>query len=309
MQWLKDATKRLPPPLFRRVFYAWHAATVRRTAESVRRAYGIALLKELELNRHSDTVFVLGSGSSINAISPERWQTIAGHDSIGFNLWPIHPFVPTFYFIECATRARSAEFFQDYNQVASRRAADYASVPKVVTELESAAGGEEFAGRHQWRSTLYTVPTIPVPARNEEEFAAGLRDLRQRGLFQPATRVRRLFKQANSLSMLLSLAVVLGYRNIVLCGIDLRDGLYFYQDETLYPDTADWQFAPKSRPHLTNTPKAWRITTEVIVRQFKQVVLDPAGIRLYVENRVSALWPGVDEAPASMWEGVPACRR
>jgi hypothetical protein len=48
----------------------------------------------------SDTLFILGSGSLINELDDDDWRLIAAHKSVGFNFWPIHKFVPTYYFYE-----------------------------------------------------------------------------------------------------------------------------------------------------------------------------------------------------------------
>ena len=55
-----------------------------------------------QFHKH-DTVFILGSGAIITELSPSQWELIRAHDSIGFNNWTMHPFVPTFYFFEPST--------------------------------------------------------------------------------------------------------------------------------------------------------------------------------------------------------------
>ena len=42
----------------------------------------------------SDTVFILGSGSSVNRLPSQFFDHIHQHESIGINFWPIHPFPP-----------------------------------------------------------------------------------------------------------------------------------------------------------------------------------------------------------------------
>lgn len=54
--------------------------------------------REITRLRTSEKLFILGSGLSINEIVD--WAHIAAHDSVGFNFWLIHDFVPDFYFIE-----------------------------------------------------------------------------------------------------------------------------------------------------------------------------------------------------------------
>jgi hypothetical protein len=91
------------------------------------------------------------------------------------------------------------------------------------------------------------------------------------------------------------------YRTIVLCGVDLNHSEYFYQDAVLYPETASLEFSPRYQPHATNSPMPWRITVESVILEMKRQLLDPAGIRLYVENRSSALWPKIPETPGSLF--------
>ena len=95
---LKDLAKQLPYPILLRAYYVWYIARDVRAIEAARRRAGVPRLTEVDLHtyKRSDTLIVLGSGASINDISPERWKAIARHDSVGFNFWPIHPFVPTY---------------------------------------------------------------------------------------------------------------------------------------------------------------------------------------------------------------------
>jgi hypothetical protein len=45
--------------------------------------------QELRATRKSNTIFIFGSGASLNAITPDEWSRIARHDTMGFN-WFVH---------------------------------------------------------------------------------------------------------------------------------------------------------------------------------------------------------------------------
>ncbi|HEX4786441.1 MAG TPA: hypothetical protein VH350_19025, partial [Candidatus Sulfotelmatobacter sp.] len=109
------------------------------------------------------------------------------------------------------------------------------------------------------------------------------------------------FKQASTLSSLISLAIRMEYRTIVLCGVDLNHSEYFYQDATLYPETAALEFSPRNAPHAINSPIPWRIPIASVILEMKRQLLDPLGIQIYVENRSSALWPNIAEVPSSLF--------
>jgi hypothetical protein len=158
-----------------------------------------------------------------------------------------------------------------------------------------------FAGLEEFPGPWYTLRSFPVAASTEAEFAYGLSYLRSKGLFDTADRINVVFKQASTLSSLIALAVRMRYRTIVLCGVDLNHSEYFYQDTALYPEAASLEFSPRYRPHATNSPMPWRITIAAVILQMKRQLLDPAGIQLYVENRSSALWPKISEAPGSLF--------
>src|ERR1035441_1165666 len=96
---LKTLAKKLPHPLLLRIhhYYDLHRKSILARAVSVRT--DLPLLETLDLSRikTSDTVFVLGSGWSINEIGDERWKVIGRHDSIAMNFWPAHALVPRIY--------------------------------------------------------------------------------------------------------------------------------------------------------------------------------------------------------------------
>jgi hypothetical protein len=294
-------------PLFLRAYYLKYLLSEMRKEEYCRRQLGILPFAELDIRavKRSEILFILASGSSINKIQSARWDAIARHDSIGFNFWPIHPFVPSLYLMEAIpknSKNRPHGMFEPFCRVARQRAEDYAKVPKIVTELRNALPEMRFAGSEEWVGPLYALHSFPVAARTETDFAYGLSYLRSKGVFDAADRISIVFKQASTLSSLIALAIRMQYRTIVLCGVDLNHSEYFYQDTVLYPETASLEFSPRYQPHPTNSPMPWLITIESVILEMKRQLLDPTGIQLYVENRSSALWPKISEAPASLFD-------
>lgn len=294
-------------PLFLRAHYLKYLLSVWPKEEYCRRQFGISGFLDLDLRtvKRSDTLFILASGSSINKISPARWDAIARHDSIGFNFWPIHPFIPNMYFIEAISTNHPHEMFELFCRIARQRARDYSWVTKVVTELRYVLPAKRFAGWEEFPGPWYTLHTFPVAASTQGEFAYGLSYLRSKGLFDAADQISVVFKQASTLSSLIALAIRMQYRIIVLCGVDLNNSEYFYQDAALYPKTASIEFSPRHQPHATNSPMPWRIAIESVILEMKRQLLDPAGTQLFVENRSSALWPRITEAPTTLFDTQP----
>jgi hypothetical protein len=296
---LKSLAKSLPYPLFLRLFYAWDQVRLRPRAEAARTRAGIPLLDQVDLLqiKSSDTLFVLGSGPSINRILPERWQLIAGHDTVAFNWWLYHSFVPKFYFFESIEKAASPEAFDSYLTLAGRRANDYASTIKVAMEFHREGTQTLDHLPPAFRKNLFAAHKVEAPARNEEELVRALRYLEGRGTFQVAGRFSYLLKYAASLTTMLVFALKLGYKRIVLCGIDLKTPDYFFQDRRFYPESWEPPAAERNGSHDTDVPLTWRVPVTRAVAVIKKQLLDPAGMALYVESEDSALWPMLPAFP------------
>ena len=300
LRWVKEAGKSLPHPLLMRVYTQLHRWREQRRSEQARRRAGVPSLSELDLGtvKGSDTLFVLGSGPSINRIPAERWQAIARHDTVGFNLWLLHPLVPKMYFFESLERDNPA--YQPLLDALAERAGDYAETVKVIMDMDPPRESL-FELPTGVRHKLYGAKTISMLARDEREVAAGLRYLKRRGAFRPASRFDALMKYNGTLTTMITLGLKMSYRTIVLCGIDLKRQEYFFQDPVLYPRTRDMELRPREKTHFTNTANPWMVPMSTVVDQMQRSVLEPAGVELYVESRDSALWPRVAEAPETVY--------
>ena len=149
------------------------------------------------------------------------------------------------YFMETIPTNHPHEMFELFCRIARQRAKDYSSVIKVVTELRYVLPTCALRARKSSldRGTRCIVSPL-LPAR-KAEFAYGLSYLRSKGLFDAADQINVVFKQASTLSSLIALAIRMQYRTIVLCGVDLNNSEYFYQDAVLYPETASIEFSPR----------------------------------------------------------------
>ncbi|MBI2677658.1 MAG: hypothetical protein HYX28_02640 [Candidatus Koribacter versatilis] len=302
-----SAIRSLPYPLFLRLFSLHRRLLAMPKERRVAAQAKLPLLDGLDLSRHkrSDTLFVLASGSSINQISAARWDAIAQHDSVGFNFWLYHRFVPSLFIFENVWRSYAPETYDRLRAAMQERASDYRDVPKIVMDFDDCELPLVLDLPEQWRAHLFAVMELTLPARTAEEVAYGLRYFRARGAFCASSPVQSLFKYGSTLTSIVALGARMQYRRIVLCGVDLSDGRYFYQDSVRYPRTRDLEFMHRAQLHLTEQPVAWRVPASQVVLEMKRHVLDPAGIELYVENTSSRLYPEVPLAPDSLFQ-LPA---
>ena len=302
---IRSLVKHLPYPVFSRLYHH-----VRLRKESVRAAKaaalaGLPLLETLDIQsmRASDTLFVLGGAWSINDISEERWSIIGRHDSVGLNFWPVHAFVPRFFQLENICYDYQPVMYDALRGLLQRRSEAYENTVKIVTNVEPGKRRQMvFELPEGWKKKLYLGFSMPVAARNEEELRAGILYMRSLGAFSPRARISWFFKYGGSVIGMMTLAVLMGYKRIVLCGVDLNRQEYFYQDRERYPECAGWEFVSRKEMHLTTRRLPWLVPALAAVYLFKELVLDPENIELFVESGASTLYPRVSLAPVSLFK-------
>ena len=302
---LRSLARRLPHPLLSRLYHYTRLREESTRATQAAARSGLPLLETLDLPglRASDTLFVLGSAWSINDIPEQRWQIIERCDSVGLNFWLAHPFVPRFLHFEAIACDQQPEMYDAFLTLAKRRAEAYVNTIKIVTEVSPTAGRQTlFDLPDTMKRNLYVGFSMPVVARNEEELRRGIDFMRLIGAFSSDHRIQWLFKYGGSVIAMMTLAVLMGYKRIILCGVDLNRQDYFYQHHERYPEYAGWEFAARNDQHLTTRQLPWLVPAQSAVWIFKEMVLDPAGIELYVESPVSTLYPKVPLADQSLFD-------
>jgi len=301
---VKSLAKCLPHPMLYRLYHRVHMREEATRAKAAAANAGLPLLDSLNIRslKKSDTVFILGSAWSINDISNDRWRIIGRHGSIGFNFWPAHSFVPQIYVFESLAYHDHPLAYAAFRPLLERRCDAYANTVKIITDVRP-------LGPHQllfdlpegMRKSLYLGYTMPVIARSELEMEAGLRYMESLGAFKPSDQIPWLFKYGGSVIAMISLGLRMGYRRIVLCGIDLDRQEYFYHHRERYPEYADWEFSSRKDPHLTTRRLPWMIPSQSVIYLLKRLILDPAGIELFVESHNSTLYPEVPLASESLF--------
>jgi hypothetical protein len=194
-----------------------------------RRAYRYLSETELHARRRSETVFVFGSGTSLNDLTPAEWARIAEHDTLGFNWWVHERFVRTDYHMVrgIADDDRDPSVWRPQFEEYFRLIGDNPLFAETVLLVHSgfrAITGNRAIGLgllprrnpvFLWRTSI----TVGPPSRS---FTEGL------------THGQSTIQEA------INFAFLLGWSRIVLAGVDLYDRRYFWlpPDETRALDRA-----------------------------------------------------------------------
>ncbi len=248
--------------------------------------------------KKSDTLFILGSGSSINTLSDTEWASIREADSIGFNFWPIHDHVPSLYVAEvCAVPTGEEANYQRYRDLMALKATAYSNTPILIKDGERV--------KKQWLAEYVSHfpkslwPNIllawdwEIPGDDEESFIAHLQRWETNGLLTGS--VAPLVRKRATVSYLIFLALRAGYRKVVLCGIDLDNNDYFYR-------LRESEYAAKGLPvpqpavaHAAPIHKTDNIGMGLPISKVLEVIdqrlLKPRNIQLFVALKSSKLYP------------------
>jgi hypothetical protein len=207
-----------------------------------RRRYVILDEDDLRRLRRSDVAFVFGSGASLTDLGDEEWRHFAAHDTIGFN-----------YFV------RQRRVRVDFHLVAEMATGD--DMDRRQWEPAVREYGRLLVENPSYRTTVIGLQS-GWAAWNANRLAAldvlppGTRMFRYRRLARGADRAptrslaEGLVHGAGTLVECVNFAYVLGFRKIVLVGVDLYDSRYFWlPPEEGRPDLVDGHGLAQTCPH------------------------------------------------------------
>ncbi|MDP2432798.1 MAG: hypothetical protein Q8O33_12300 [Pseudomonadota bacterium] len=274
----------------------WEQYNQEAKTQAVNSGFTLASKEMLIRHKTSDTLFVLGSSPSINTMDDAMWHQIGRHDSIAFNYFLAHPFVPTYYHLELLNQHLGI-----FRSCYSQRSEAYRNIPFMVNYLHIA--GELKQSDLDFVHNL----SVTVPRRyagtSASEFHSIL-DYAYRKI-EPVDNTYLVHNRA-SVSLMVSFAVLLGYTRIVFAGVDLNSTGYFYCDERYACEAIRdllelrCQDKAEAKPseaqgflHITADPALWpeHITIDRALEVFRDSVLKRRGIELYVTDRRSLLYP------------------
>jgi hypothetical protein len=255
---------------------------------------------ELDIRRYafgslkkSDTLFVLGSGSSINNLQREHFREISSNVSVGINAWALHEFVPDAYCFETGkTAAGPAE---DTLFISNRL-----NRPAVID-----AAPEFFFLRPTLPATSKNLVQVPDALAKKGKLygRANLVPTRPRNLLSDVYRLLESIAAGRSPSNVLldngasavrmvMLGFSQGFRKIVLTGIDLDDRPYFWLAPEYETRSAEIErlFPRKSGvQHSTLSTDVRPFATDEVLAAIGDVLASNYGVRLFVATAASSL--------------------
>lgn len=260
-------------------------------------------LQKLRSHRRSDTLYLLASGDSICGLEPQQWSEIRKSDSMGINFWLLHPHVPSYYCFETPrTDYHRNLLFQnlisrakDYAHTKSifKVSHDFFKIPEPRSDIVSMAAAFRasipsyftISNEVQLQTLMSSYERIIDPMRRHDDSA--------------------LFRKRASILFCTVLGADLGFRNIVLCGVDGSAGSgYFYHSERR-EDLIECAMVPEKSGQVAGAVHKTmdKNSDPLDVRQALKIIetcrLQKEGVRIWLGTKGSAL---ADDFPSWHWK-------
>ena len=227
-------------------------------------AYAFIGERELAASRKSDTIFIFGSGASLNSIAVDEWERIASHDTMGFNWFVREPFVRCDYhlireIVPHALRDQWRSEIETYFRLLRENPRFDDAIVVMQTGFR-ALNSNRAIGRRLLPVRNRVFPFRTAASRMPStSFAAGLAH------------------GAGTLTECVNFAALAGWTKIVIAGVDLYDRRYFWLPENQTVPGDETVDLPHRTAGIVDTMREWREFYE------------PRGVTLSVYNKRSLL--------------------
>ena len=190
-----------------------------------RKSYRVLDENQLHLTRKSEKVFIFGCGYSLNDISPEEWQHISQHDTLGFNHFTYQNWIPVDYHL---MRGGVYECFDNWQGFAI----DYMKTLNENPYFKDTILILQGEYRAQFCNQLIGYKLVR-PGTQIFRYTTARTSKLPTHSFQEG-----LSHNSGTLCDVVNFAYCLGWKEIVLVGVDLYDTRYFWlqPEETLAVD-------------------------------------------------------------------------
>ena len=241
--------------------------------------YKMYNLKSVTRFKTSETIFILGSGPSLNLLTPQQIKTILSHDSCGINYSFLKAeIVPTFQIISYERDPIAQKFIIE---LLSPRRKLYSNTIFFLKQKALCRLGHP-------RITPYFFPEQPKCCFYWFPKSIHLEKPRP---FTDEDFDRTVIYRG-TLTVVLDLVLKLKYKKIVMLGIDPDTSAYFYDTMEEMKEYCAY-FKPKKHKMYENmVPKGNKFNTiDVYLYSLRDYLLRKRGVELFVGFKDSMLYP------------------
>lgn len=170
--------------------------------------------------KKSDTLYIIGTGGSINDISNDEWNEIKKHDSIGLNFFFIHDFKPTLYMVELNHTSLMIDLMEKKLFNVTNETPVYVNIQHV---LRCSSYEKVFSIDNAIKPNAFYYSPAYCLLPQDEVLCAEIAPLLLRTYYH-----KWLLNNSSNLDTAICMAYQRGYKNIKLVGVDLDNNKYFW---------------------------------------------------------------------------------
>ena len=183
-----------------------------------RASYDLLTEDNLKDRCRGDTLFVLGSGASLARLSPSQIQIMSKHTTISFNYTAIQAFIPVDFHVvrEILLTANGRKTKAGLSELGTLLSTNpcYQQTVFLIQGGFGAWGGNLFFGGQHLKARPAVFRYFNAKPYGNVPLRATFRDGISHG--------------ASTVTDCINIGTILGFRHIVLCGVDLYDRKYFW---------------------------------------------------------------------------------
>lgn len=242
-------------------------------------------------NEQADTCFILGSGSSVEDMSESQWSYVSSKYSVGLNLWVIHPFVPDTYSLELSKTTITT--LAPYLRAGFRRRRVLDSLQTILLSSKSVSRNN-LQLPNSLADLVVTYRALPFCTDSPKLLRSSIYEYFVDAISSNIP-TDVLLGQFSSLFRIICYALLAGYKQIVLVGVDLNNSKTFYEVNPDHLSTlglsSPHQFSSKSYSciHPTSDSRKNKFTIQHACIALSSISHDLFGARLSIANRNSLL--------------------
>ena len=194
--------------------------------------HNIVFDKNAIVDKPNQAFYILGCGSSINNLTNRQIEIVNKSDSVGINLFIMHDEItPTYYSVEASVDSKNpskdsnSRIYSDF----LRKKASEVSDLKFIISIDGWANVKQLMPDIHEYGQVNLIQQVTIPGRNGRFFAELNSFLMSKNI-SSLMKPEMVFGKNSSLVSLVYMAILRGYKDIVLCGVDLSSE-YFWDGE------------------------------------------------------------------------------
>ena len=263
-------------------------------------------LNDLKNYPETETLFILGSGPSINKLNKNEWQFIKTKDSWGFNFWFCHKFIPKIYFLQSPISSlNNSEHLRNLDNLMTNMLLDKKKEYKKTIFFLRGDGVNNFKFHKSkiGKTVLvndfdyYFLPELIVSSKSRIPPKEIIKQMYLAGFFSKKNELMPIPKFGSTITELISFGLINDYKKIILCGIDMNDGGHFYDSNQYYKKyeylkiLSDLNNSKNIHEHMDKNTRKYTIKDMVL--ELNNLAKEKFDAEIFVSSSTSSLYPEI----------------